>query len=97
MDTAMLTLDTLGRFSEELAENFGQQLETAVADCRQRPGQTDKRTVTVKLLITPHPEDPDDVQIEPVVVLSIPARKIEPQRARRTQRNQLQFDFSGEE
>ncbi len=93
MTTATLELKTLHLLSEGLANDFHQQVEAAVQDCRQRPSLPTKREVTLKLIITPHPEDPDDVLIEPVTTRKTPARKIEPVRARRTPRNQLQFDF----
>lgn len=96
MLTTTLNLQTLHELSSGLAADFSQQLEAAVNDCRQRPSLAAKREVTIKLTITPHPEDPDDVLIEPVTKSKTPARKIEPIRARRTQRNQLQFDFSEE-
>lgn len=91
--TATLTLETLHIVSDELAQNFDQQMAIAVADCRQRPSQTDKRTVTIKVAIQPHPDDPDDVLIEPVTTLHVPSRKIDSLRARRTRADQLQFDF----
>jgi hypothetical protein len=68
--------------------------EAAVLDCRQRPALAEKREVAIRLVIKPHPEDVDDVLIEPVTTRKTPARKIQPVRARRTHRNQLQFDFS---
>jgi len=97
MKSATLTLETLHHLSEGLAADFKQQMESAVMDCRQRPSLPDKREVTLKLTITPHPEDPDDVLIQPVTLRKMPARKIEPVRARRTSINQLQFDFVDEE
>src|SRR5687768_8459228 len=86
MQVATLSLETLHKLSAGLAADFTQQLEAAVADCRQRPSLADKREVTIKLTVTPHPEDPDDVLIEPVTTRKTPARKIEPIRARRTPR-----------
>lgn len=98
MQTATLTLETLHMLSGGLADDFKQQIESAVQDCRQRPSLADKREVTLKLTITPHPEDPDDVLIQPVTTRKMLARRIEAVRARRTQKNQLQFDFdAGEE
>lgn len=82
MNTTTLSLETLHNLSEGLADDFRQQLESAVADCRQRPSLPDKRKVTIELIVTPHPEDPEDVLI---------------QRARRTPKNQLQFDFFASE
>lgn len=90
---AALNLETLHKLSPGLAADFIDQLEAAVADCRQRPALAQKREVTIKLTIKPHPEDPDDVLIEPVTTRKTPARHIEPIRARRTHKNQLQFDF----
>lgn len=95
--TATLTLETLHRLSQGLADDFRQQLESAVADCRQRPSLPDKRVVTIELTIVPHPEDSEDVLISPVTKRKTPARHIEPIRARRTVKNQLQFDFRGED
>lgn len=97
MQTCELSLKTLHQLSPGLADDFQQQLESAVADCKQRPSLADKREVVLKLTITPHPEDPDDVSIQPVTVRKTPARKIDPIRARRTPKNQLQFDFREED
>ena len=96
MQTAELTLGTLHKLSEGLTTDFGQQLEAAVEDCRQRPSLDEKRAVTLRLEVTPHPEDPDDVIIQPITTRKMPARKIEPIRARRTPLNQLQFDWMDE-
>lgn len=93
METVTLNLETLHRLSEGLAEDFTQQVEAAVQDCRQRPSLAAKREVTLKLTIIPHPEDPDDVLITPVTTRKTPARNIEPVRARRTPKNQLQFNY----
>lgn len=94
MQTATLTLATLANLSGDLAEDFSQQLEAAVADCKQRPSLAKRREVKLTLTIYPDPNDPDDVLIEPVTTRKTPARTIQPVRARRTARNQLQFDFS---
>lgn len=56
---AQVTLETLHLLSPGLAADFTDQLEAAVADCRQRPALAQKREVTIKLTIKPHPEDPD--------------------------------------
>lgn len=93
MNTTTLNLQTLHQLSQGLVEDFAQQLEAAVSDCRQRPALPQKREVTLKLTIVPHPEDVDDVLITPVTTRKTPARQIEPIRGRRTPRNQLQFDF----
>lgn len=97
MDTTSLTLKSLHLLSRGLADDFSQQLEAAVSDCKQRPSLAAKREITIKLTVIPHPEDPDDVLIEPVTTRKTPARKIEPIRARRTPRNQLQFNFYEEQ
>lgn len=97
MQTTELSLRTLHQLSPGLADDFQQQLEAAVLDCKQRPSLAEKREVSIKLTVTPHPEDPDDVSIQPVTVRKTPARKIDPIRARRTPKNQLQFDFRPEE
>lgn len=97
MTTTTLDLTTLHRLSDDLAVDFFQQIEAVVLDCRQRPSLAAKREVTLKLTVTPHPEDPEDVVILPVTTRKTPARKIDPIRARRTQRNQLQFDWNEEE
>lgn len=96
MNSTELSLRSLHLLSSGLADDFQQQLEAAVADCRQRPSLPNKREITLKLSVKPHPEDPDDVLIEPVTTRKTPARKIEPIRARRTRANQLQFDFADE-
>lgn len=97
MQTMELSLKTLHQLSPGLADDFQQQLEAAVMDCKQRPSLGDKREVTLKLTIQPHPEDPDDVVIQPVTTRKTPARKIDTIRARRTPKNQLQFDFHAED
>lgn len=96
MQTTELTLESLWKLSTDLADDFKQQLEAAVADCKQRPSLAEKREVTIKLTVIPHPQDPDDVEIHPVTTRKTPARKIAPIRARRTPRNQLQFDFDAD-
>ena len=63
-------------------------------DARKR---TCRWSEIAELVITPHPEDADDVLIDPVTTRKTPARKVEPIRARRTSRNQLQFDFLEDE
>ncbi len=96
MRTEELTLGTLHRLSEGLTSDFTQQLQAAVEDCRQRPALAEMRTITIKLEVAPHPEDPEDVIIRPVTTRKMPARKIDPIRARRTMHNQLQFDWVDE-
>ena len=93
MQTTELSLETLHLFSADLADDFDLQLREAVADCRQRPSLAAKREVSIRLNIKPHPDDPDDVTIEAITTRKTPARKLDPIRARRTARNQLQFDF----
>lgn len=95
-ETTTLTLQTLHKLSAGLAEDFCHQLAAAVADCKQRPS-LGKREITVRLTIIPHPEDPEDVLITPVTTHKMPARTIEPVRARRTHRGQLLFDFADQE
>lgn len=90
--SATLSLQTLHLLSQGLTADFAEQVQAAVIDCRQRPSLAAKREVTLKLTITPHPEDPDDVLIEPVTTRKTPARKLEPIRARRSAHNQLLFD-----
>ncbi|QDV56482.1 hypothetical protein [Rosistilla oblonga] len=94
--TTELSLKNLHLLSPDLATDFTEQLHAAVLDCRQRPSLAEKREVTIKLIVQPHPEDPDDVTIQPVTSRKTPARKIDVVRARRTTRNQLQFDFDEE-
>jgi hypothetical protein len=94
MKTANLELKTLHLLSDDLTVDFVQQIEAAVLDCKQRPSLSAKREVSLKLTVTPHPEDPEDVVILPVTTRKTPARKIDPIRARRTGRNQLQFDWN---
>ncbi len=77
-----------------LSEDFAQRLEAAVLDCHQRPALSKARKVKIEFSIWPDPEDADDVLISPVVTSTTPARSIMPIRARRTRRNQLQFDFN---
>lgn len=94
METTELSLKSLHLLSSGLAADFSEQLQSAVLDCQQRPSLSEKREVTIKLTITPHPEDPDDVIIQPITTRKTPARKIDPIRGRRTRKNQLQFDFA---
>ena len=94
MDVAELTLATLHRLSPELNEDFAEQLEALVLDCKQRPGMPDKREIKITLKIWPDPEDVDDVLIQPVTTTKRPARTLLPVVARRTQRGQLQFDYN---
>lgn len=94
MQAATLTLQTLHLVSPDLEEDFRQQLEFAVADCRQRPSLAKKRTVVITLEITPHPQDPDDVVLQPITQRKTPSRVIEPLRGRRGRNDQLQFDFA---
>ena len=93
MKAMTLSLETLSKLSPDLNDDFNMQLESAIADCRQRPSLPAKREVLLKLVIYPHPQDPDDVMIEPVTQRKTPTRKINPIHARRTAKNQLQFDF----
>jgi len=97
MKTTTLTLETLHFLSEGLREDFRQQLEAAVEDCKQRPSLPDKREITLKLSIVPHPEDPEDVLISPVTTRKMPARKIEPICGKRSHKGQLLFDFDDDE
>lgn len=94
MNTSTLSIDTLSKLSDSLAEDFAQQLEAAVTDCKQRPSLAQAREITLKLTIKPDPEDPDDVIISPVTTRKTPARKILPVKGRRTRGNQIQFDWS---
>lgn len=93
MKTNQLTLDTLHLLSPDLAQDFREQLEAAVMDCRQRPSLAKKREINIRLTITPNPNDPDDVDINPVTTRKTPARELATIRARRTPKNQLQFDY----
>jgi len=97
METTHLSLKSLHLFSPDLAEDFDSQLSAAVADCRERPSLKAKREVNIRLVIIPHSDDPDDVTIEAITTRKPPARKLDPIRARRTARNQLQFDFDTRE
>lgn len=93
MKTAALSLETLYLLSEDLTADFSEQMRTAVSDCRRRPADNKFRTVQVTLRLKPHPDDADDVLIEPVTTLKTPARKLDSIRARRSKQDQLQFDF----
>jgi hypothetical protein len=97
VQSAELTLETLHLLSPDLGEDFKQQLTFAVADCRQRPSLAKKREVHLRLEITPHPQDPDDVVIQPITTRKTPARMIEPIRGRRSRNDQLQFSFNKDE
>ena len=93
MQTTDLTLKSLHLMSPGLADDFEQQLRAAVTNCQQRPSLANERKVTITIGLKPHPEDPDDVLIQPVTTSKTPARKIDTIRARRARNNQLQFDF----
>ncbi len=95
--THQLTLETLHKLSPDLAEDFREQLQAAVLDCQQRPSLSQKREVTIRLIIRPHSADADDVEIIPVTTRRTPPRNLQPIRARRTHQHQLQFDFDEEE
>lgn len=97
MQTATLTLETLHLLSEDLQRDFDQQLAAAVADCKARPAIDKAREIKLQLRIKPHPQDADDVLIEPVTTTKTPARHVDPIRARRSAKGQLQFDFEAEE
>lgn len=97
MRSATMTLETLHLLSNDLCDDFKQQLDAAIADCRQRPAPSKKRRVELRLDITPHPQDPDDVIIQPVTIRKTPARLIQPIRARRGRGDQLQFDFADDD
>ena len=93
MKTANLKLETLHHLSDELCSDFEQQLAAAVADCRARPALKKPREIKITLRVKPHPQDADDVMITPITTAKTPAREGDPIRARRSVRNQLQFDF----
>jgi hypothetical protein len=97
MRQGTVTLATLHLLAPDLADDFREQLEAAVIDCRQRPSLAKKREVTIRLTITPNENDPDDVDIEPVTTRKTPARELAIIRARRTPKNQLQFDYHEED
>jgi len=93
MQTAALKLETLHLLSAELRNDFEEQMKVAVSDCRRRPAYGKPREVKIQIRIKPHPDDADDVLIEPVTTLKTPARQLDPVRARRSRNDQLQFDF----
>lgn len=92
-----LSLATLHELSEGFSEDFGQQLQAIMADCKERPSIAAKRTIQLKLSVVPHPENPNEVLVEAVASCKVPARKMEPIRAIRSKRNQLLFGFPQEE
>jgi len=91
--TALLKCETL-HLVPGLKADFDAQVTAAVEDCRRRPGVNKKRTVIIEVEIKPHPQDPEDVWIEPVIKSKRPATKIDPIRGRITRTGQLQLDFS---
>lgn len=95
MQTATLKLETL-HLLPGLGDDFDQQVQAMVEDCRRRPALAKPRKIKLEIEIKPHPEDSDDVLITPVTQVKAPARLIDPVRARRSRSGQLQFDFSGE-
>lgn len=56
METTELTLKSLHLLSPGLADDFQQQREAAVMDCKQRPSLAAKRELQIRLTVTPHPE-----------------------------------------
>jgi hypothetical protein len=90
--TATLCLETLHLLSPDLGLDFDQQVQAAIADCRQRPGNSKKREVMLKLT----PEITEEVLIHPITTRKTPARELDPIRGRPTPKNQLQFSFSEE-
>lgn len=97
MTTAVLQCSTL-HMLPGVAEDFDMQIRRLVEDCKARPAIDKARVLKIELKITPHPQDPADVQIAPVLTTKSPATAHDPIRARCSRSNQLQFDFvSGEE
>jgi hypothetical protein len=76
-----------------VAEDFGDQIKRLVEDCKSRPAIDKPRILKVELRISPHPQDANDVSIEPILTTKSPARRHDPIRARCSRTNQLQFDF----
>lgn len=93
MTTDVLTMSTLEKACPEAAAEWLRIVTDAVQDCRSRPSCTKKRTVTLKLDIVPHPNDPDDVVISPIVGARRPATEHPMFRARASRSGQLRFDF----
>ena len=94
---AELSLRTLDLLAPDAGADFAKALESAVRDCQERPAQDSKREITVKVAITPHPNDADDVEVNVSTSSKLPARKVPTVRARRTPRAQLQFKFTDQE
>jgi hypothetical protein len=88
MKTATLKLQTL-HLIPDLADDFDEQVERMVADCKARPAIDKGRKIKIEIEIKPHPQDPDDVLILPVTSSKTPARSIDPVRGRRTRAGQL--------
>lgn len=95
MKTATLKLQTL-HLIPGLADDFDRQIESLVADCKQRPGLEKARVLELKITVEPHPQDADDVWIRPIIGSKRPATQIDAIRGRRTRTGQLQFDFADE-
>lgn len=93
MTTDSLNMSTLEKACPDAVAEWLRVLTDAVLDCRSRPSCTKKRSVTLKLDIVPHPNDPDDVVISPVVGARRPVTEHQMFRARASRAGQLRFDF----
>lgn len=91
--TDVLNLSTLAKASPEAAEDFQRLIESAVRDCKERPGCNKARKVTLALAFTPSEIDPEDFLCEPTVTSKTPSRLHDTFRGRRSKTGQLHFDF----
>ncbi len=96
MQSAELRLETLHLMCPDLPDEFAKIMQSLVKDCRQRPSVNKDRSMKIEFKVRPHPNDPDDVLIHPVVSSRQPSRDLETQRARTNRTNQLIFDYDFE-
>lgn len=80
-----------------MAKDFNAYLESAVDDCRRRPGQAKARELTLIIKMTPNENDPDDVDVECATKFKMPSRVIQSSVMSTTAKNQLRFALSDDE
>lgn len=97
MKSTQLSLATLHMQCPDLANQFDRVLKELVMDCRERPGVSKDRKMTIAVHVKPHPNDPEDVLLYPVMGSRRPAVEFEAHRLRTSRSNQLIFDFGDAE
>lgn len=93
MQTLNVELETLGHLIPDLSTEFAKQLKQLVKSCREASSDPRNRTLTIKVIVKPHPNEPEDVMLTATVGSKSPAKELEVVRARTSRTCQLQFDF----